>query len=68
MHYEYTIAWDGEPSMSGAPHRKSTGTFYSLKQAKDALHRVPGFKVRKPNIRVEVREVTDWEVAYDPAV
>jgi hypothetical protein len=59
----YTVAWDGEPSMSGPPHRHGMGEFQTLERARDALRVVRGRTERapKPNLRIERRYVTEWE-------
>ena len=56
----YVLAWDGEISMSGLPHRASAGEFTSLGNARDAAKRT---RIdRKPGFRIERRYVTEWEV------
>ena len=56
----YVLAWDGEPSMSGLPHRASGGEFTSFDNARDAAKRA---RIdRKPGFRIERRYVTEWEV------
>ena len=59
-----TLAWDGEPSMGGQPHRKSTGQFPTVDQAAWALARFPR-RGDLTNIRVERRLVTGWQEAPD---
>lgn len=54
----YTLAWDGEPSMSGAPHRCSTAAEFDLATARQVLDTVGR---RKPNPRIERRLVSLWE-------
>ena len=54
----YALVWDGEPSMSGEPHRVSTGADLSGPDARRALATVGR---RKPNARVERRLVSPWE-------
>ena len=54
----YALAWDGEPSMGGEPHRVSTGAELSEPDARRALATVGR---RKPNARVERRLVGPWE-------
>ena len=54
----HTLAWDGEPSMSGAPHRCSTAAEVDLETARRALSTVGR---RKPNPRIERRLVGPWE-------
>jgi len=62
LHRVYRLAWDGEPSMSGKPHVISLGSeFTTLVQAHAACDRVPSMKT-KPNLRIESRLVTPWEV------
>lgn len=53
----YTLAWDGEPSMSGRPHRMSTAAEHSHP---DGLMNAARAGSHKPNARVERRYVTDW--------
>lgn len=61
LRWEYVIAWDGEPSMSGKPHRMSIGaTFPTLAQAQHACATVPSMR-DKPNVRIERRQVGPWE-------
>ena len=56
----YVLAWDGEISMLGLPHRASAGEFTSLGNARDAAKRT---RIdRKPGFRIERRYVTEWEV------
>lgn len=54
----HTLAWDGEPSMSGAPHRCSTAAELDLATARQVLDTVGR---RKPNPRIERRLVGPWE-------
>ena len=54
----HTLAWDGDPSMSGAPHRCSTAAEVDLETARRALSTVGR---RKPNPRIERRLVGPWE-------
>ena len=58
----YALAWDGEPSMGGEPHRVSTGAELSEPDARRALATVGR---RKPNARVERRYVTAWHPVAD---
>ena len=58
----YALAWDGEPSMGGEPHRVSAGAELSEPDARRALATVGR---RKPNARVERRYVTEWEPAEE---
>ena len=53
----YTLAWDGEPSMSGEPHRMSAGEL-CLADARRSLDFVGR---RKDNPRIEGRMVGPWE-------
>jgi hypothetical protein len=62
QHRVYRLAWDGELSMNGKPHVMSLGPeFDSLALAQNARDRVPSMK-NKPNLRIETRQVTEWEV------
>lgn len=54
----HTLAWDGEPSMSGEPHRCSTAAEVDLETARRTLSTVGR---RKPNPRIERRLVGPWE-------
>ena len=54
----HTLAWDGEPSMSGEPHRCSTAAEVDLETARRALSTVGR---RKPNPRIVRRLVGPWE-------
>ena len=58
----HTLAWDGEPSMSGAPHRCSTAAEVDLETARRALSTVGR---RKPNPRIERRLVSPWQPVAD---
>ena len=58
----YALAWDGEPSMGGAPHRCSTAAEVDLETARRALSTVGR---RKPNPRIERRLVGPWEPVAD---
>lgn len=58
----YALAWDGEPSMGGEPHRASTGADLSEPDARRALATVGR---RKPNARVERRLVGPWQPVAD---
>ena len=58
----YALAWDGEPSMGGEPHRVSTGAELSEPDARRALATVGR---RKPNARVERRLVSPWQPVAD---
>lgn len=66
---EFTIAWDGEPTMSGQPERQSAGTFATFEVAEQALSVLPS-AVRHPerNYRIEGRLVTEWVLAADGSV
>lgn len=55
-----TIAWDGEPSMSGKPHRMSLGGDHDPEELKRAIVEVGSVKY-KPGARIETRYVTPWE-------
>ena len=55
-----TIAWDGEPSMSGKPHRMSLGGDHDLEKMKRAIVEVGSVKY-KPGARIEMRYATPWE-------
>lgn len=56
----FTVAWDGEPSMSGHPHVKRTGTeFPTQERAQEALERVPSFRDH-PDARVQQRIASPW--------
>lgn len=55
-----TIAWDGEPSMSGEPHRMSLGGDHGLEKIKRTIVQVGSMK-HKPGARIETRYVTPWE-------
>lgn len=60
----YVIAYDGEPSMSGAPHRQQVSSeFASLSVAEHALKIVAARSKHapKPNLRIETRTVSEWE-------
>lgn len=60
LHEIFTVAWDGEPSMSGTPHPKRIGSeFLSQEQAERALTQVPGLRDRD-GIRVQRRLTTTW--------
>lgn len=60
---EYTIAWDGEPSMSGLPRRNSTGIFSTFADADRALKMYPSAKTHpERNYRIEVRMVGEWSL------
>lgn len=60
LHEIFTVAWDGEPSMSGAPHAQRIGSeFRSQEQAQTAMDRVPGFRTRE-GVRVQRRLATAW--------
>lgn len=61
---EYTIVWDGEPSMSGRPHRQQMGTFTELAAARAGRDLVLGRSSHapKPNLRIEMRYVGPWAV------
>ena len=59
-----TIAWDGEPSMSGKPHRMSLGVDHDLEKLKRAIVEVGPVKY-KPGARIETRYVTPWERIED---
>lgn len=60
LHEIFTVAWDGEPSMSGVPHAKRIGSeFLSQEQAERALTQVPGLRDRD-GIRVQRRLTTTW--------
>ena len=56
----YTIAWDGEPSMSGRPHVVRSGVELVFEQARLALTNVASVS-RRPNARVVSRLVSEWE-------
>ena len=58
----HTLAWDGEPSMSGAPHRCSTAAEVDLETARRALSTVGR---RKPSPRIERRLVSPWQPVAD---
>lgn len=60
----YALAWDGEPSMGGEPHRVSTGAELSEPDARRALATVGR---RKPNARIERRLVGPWEPVEEDA-
>lgn len=62
LHEEFTLAWDGEISMSGQPHRASMGSFPSFEAAQTAANRLPSAHT-KPNLRIERRLVTTWSIA-----
>ena len=53
VEWVFSLVWDGEPSMSGAPHKKSVGTvFGSEEEAKDAARKTridtnSGFRIEK---------------------
>lgn len=55
-----TIAWDGEPSMSGEPHRMSLGGDHDPATLRRAILEVGSVRF-KPGARVERRFVTEWE-------
>jgi hypothetical protein len=61
---QYTIVWDGEPSMSGQPHRQQMGMFNDLDAARAGRDLVLGRSVHapKPNLRIEMRYVSSWEI------
>jgi hypothetical protein len=62
LRYEFVIAWDGDPSMSGSPRRHQAGSFTSLEFAKQALDSLPSAKNNpERNYRVEKRLVGGWE-------
>lgn len=63
LHEVYTIAWDGELSMSGEPHRASVSAEISYESAENLLKvKYPGsWNERHPGARIERRIVTDWE-------
>ena len=61
-----TIAWDGEPSMSGRPHRMSLGADHILATLRRAIIEVDSVKF-KPGARIERRFVTPWERIEDDA-
>jgi len=57
----FRVAWDGEPSMSGAPHVQSIGTeFESLKNAQMGRNLIRD-RANRPNLRIESRLVTEWQ-------
>lgn len=58
----HTLAWDGDPSMSGAPHRCSTAAEVDLETARRALSTVGR---RKPSPRIERRLVSPWQPVAD---
>lgn len=61
-----TIAWDGEPSMSGKPHRMSLGGDHDLEKIRRTIVQVGSMKY-KPGARIETRYVTPWERTEEDA-
>lgn len=59
----YTIAWDGEPSMSGQPRRSGISAEVSYESAVNLLEsKYPGsWHDRHPGARIERRVVGSWE-------
>ena len=57
---EWALVWDGEPSMSGQPHKQGVGARWaSEEEALRAVMLVPQLR-DKPNARLEVRSVSAW--------
>ena len=56
----HTIAWDGEPSMSGRAHRRSAGTESPPGALRELLGNAAWVR-GKPGARMERRWVTEWE-------
>lgn len=62
----YTLAWDGEPSMSGKPHRRSLGGDRDLDNLRTYMQTTADSGVKqRPNVRIERRYVTNWERVDD---
>lgn len=60
----FTIAWDGQPSMSGGGHRVGLSSETTREEAianLSTLTDLPGWAERHPNSRIERRLASSWQ-------